>query len=266
MWKALFIPFVIAASCLADSPGGTAPNVNPDEIIKKFAEKESAFLKARESYTYRQTVKIVELDADGNPNGGKYEIVEDVIFDRDGKRTEKVLRAPPNTLKNILLTPEDEQDLRNVQPFVLNAENINKYIINYMGKQQVDEINCYVFAVRPKTMVKGERYFDGQIWVDDRDLQIVKTYGKGVGHQGRSGDNQFPKFETYREQIDGKYWFPTYTIANDTLHFKDSSQRIKMTVKYEDYKQFKSDVTIQYGDEVKDDTSKKPEAPKPPVP
>jgi hypothetical protein len=266
MIKALLFTFVIAGACLADSPAATAGDVNPEEIIKKFAQKESSFLKARESYTYKQTVKLVELDADGNPNGGKYEIVEDVIFDRDGKRMEKVLRAPPNTLKNILLTPEDEQDLRNVQPFVLNAENIDKYIINYMGKQQVDEINCYLFAVRPKQMVKGERYFDGQIWVDDRDLQIVKTYGKGVGRQGRGGDNQFPKFETYREQIDGKYWFPTYTIANDTLHFKDSTQRIKMTVKYEDYKQFKSDVTIQYGEEVKDNgkpEDKKPEDPKP---
>lgn len=266
MLKALFLTFVVAGVSLADSPTATAGSVNPDEIIHKFALKESAFLKARESYTYRQTVKLVLLDADGNPNGEKYEIVEDVIFDRDGKRIEKVLRAPPSTLKTIILTPEDEQDLRNVQPFVLNAENIGKYVINYIGKQQVDEINCYVFAVRPKSMVKGERYFDGQIWVDDRDYQIVKTYGKGVGRQGRNGDNQFPKFETYREQIDGKYWFPTYTIANDTLKFKDMSQRIKMTVKYEDYKQFKSDVTIQYGDEVKDDTKlddKKPDDQKP---
>jgi len=261
MWKALSFTFVVAFGCLADSPG-TAGNVNVDEIIRKFSQKESAFLKAREAYTYRQTVKLVELDADGNPNGGKYEIVEDVIFDRDGKRMEKVLRAPPDTLKFISLSPEDEQDLRNVQPFVLNAESINKYIVNYMGKQQLDEINCYVFAVRPKTMVKGERYFDGQIWVDDRDFQIVKTYGKGVGHQGRNSDQAFPKFETYREQIDGKYWFPTYTIANDTLHFKDQNQRIKMTVKYEDYKQFKSDVTIQYGDEAKDE-DKKPQDKKP---
>ena len=258
MLKALLFTFVFAAACLADSPVAAAGNVNPEEIIRKFSQKESSFLKARESYTYRQTVKLVLLTPDGNPTDEKYEVVEDVIFDRDGKRIEKVLRAPPSTLRSIFLTNEDEQDLRNVQPFVLNAENIDKYIINYMGKQQVDEINCYLFAVRPKQMVKGERYFDGQIWVDDRDFQIVKTYGKGVGRQGRNGDNQFPKFETYREQIDGKYWFPTYTIANDTLHFKDMNQRIKMTVKYEDYKQFKSDVTIQYGDEVKDEDKKEP--------
>ena len=107
-----------------------------------------------------------------------------------------------------------------------------------------------MFAVKPKKMVQGKRYFEGQIWVDDRDLQIVKTYGKGVGLLKKGSDNQFPKFETYREQIDGKYWFPTYTAANDTLHFQSGPQRIKMTVKYEDYKRFEGRSTIQFGDVV----------------
>ncbi|HCC56994.1 MAG TPA: hypothetical protein DEQ47_06955, partial [Solibacterales bacterium] len=132
----------------------------------------------------------------------------------------------------------------------LNSTDIQKYDVRYLGKQNVDEIPCYTFAVKPKTMLKGERYFEGQIWVDDRDLQIVKTYGKGVGLLKRGSDNQFPKFETYRQQIDGKYWFPTYTTADDTLRFAQGPQRIKMVVKYEDYKQFKSDVNIKFGDEV----------------
>ena len=256
--RTLLVFLAAASACLADDP-------NPQEIIQKFAAKESKFLRARENYTYRQTVKIQELDLDGNPTGAKYELTEDVIFGPDGKRTEKVVYAPPNTLRNLILTPEDEQDLRNVQPFVLNAESIDKYVVQFMGKQQIDEISCYVFSVKPKSMVKGERYFEGQIWVDDRDLQIVKTYGKGVGILKKNSDNQFPKFETYREQIDGKYWFPTFTTANDTLHFKDMNQRIKMTVRYQDYKQFKSDVNIQFGDEV-NDPGQKPGAPQKPPP
>jgi hypothetical protein len=226
-------------------------NVNPEEIIRKFAAKETEFQKARENYTYRQTVKIQELDYDGNPTGGKYEIVSDIVFGPDGKRTERVVHAPPNTLRRILLTPEDEKDLRDVQPFVLNSNDISKYDVKYLGKQKIDEITCYNFSVKPKQMVKGQRYFEGEIWVDDRDLQIVKTYGKGVGVRKKNDDNQFPKFETYREQIDGKYWFPTYTHADDTLHFQSGPQRITMTVKYEQYKQFKSDVNITFGDEVK---------------
>ncbi len=252
-----------AAACCCFAADTSQAPVNPDEIIRKFAAKESEFLKARSNYTYRQTAKLLELDADGSPTGGKYEIVEDIIFTPDGKRADKVVKAPPNTLRNIILTGEDEQDLRDVQPFVLNAESIDKYDVHYIGREKIDEIPCYVFGVKPKTLVKGERYFEGQIWVDDRDLQIVKTYGKGVGFQKKHSDNQFPKFETFREQIDGKYWFPTYTIANDTLHFQAGPQRIKMIVKYEDYKQFKSDVNIQFEDK---EATPAPDAKKPQKP
>jgi hypothetical protein len=203
-------------------------------------------------------VKIQELDSGGNP-GGQYEIVEDIIFSPEGKRMEKVVRAPMSTLRNIQLTPEDEQDLRNVQPFVLTTNEIPDYDIRFLGKQNADEIPCYVFAVKPRKMVQGKRYFEGQIWVDDRDLQIVKTYGKGVGLLKRGSDNQFPKFETYREQIDGKYWFPTYTKADDTLHFQTGPQRIRMTVKYEDYKKYEGRSVIKYGEVVDENAPKKPD-------
>jgi hypothetical protein len=224
----------------------------PDEIIKKFAAKEAEFRKARENYTYRQSLKFEELDGSGNVQG-KWEMVTDVTFGPNKQRLEKVTYAPMITLKNITLTPQDEQDLRSVQPFVLTTEDIGKYNITYVGKNKVDEIDCYQFTVKPKTLVKGERYFEGDIWVDDRDLQIVKTYGKGVGLLKKGEDNQFPRFETYREQIDKKYWFPTYTRADDVLHFKESSQRVHMVVKYENYKRFGSETNITFGD-VENDT------------
>ncbi|HWF09951.1 MAG TPA: hypothetical protein VG297_15895 [Bryobacteraceae bacterium] len=230
-------------------PLASAADLPPEEVIQKFAVKEAEFRKARENYTYRQSVKVEELDPSGNPEG-KWEEVEDVIFGPNKQREEKVIYAPMNTLSHVLLTPLDMQDLRSVQPFVLTTEDIGKYDIRYSGKEKLDEIDCYKFSVKPKTLVKGQRYFEGDIWVDDRDLQIVKTYGKGVGIQSKN--DAFPMFETYREQIDGKYWFPTYTRANDTLHFKDSSQRIRMVVKYENYKRFGAETNITFGDEVPD--------------
>jgi len=227
------------------------------EIIANFAAKEAEFAGARESYTYRQTVRVHELDQSGSVRG-RHEMVTDIIFGPDGERTERVVHAPVTTLRNIQLTPEDEQDLRNVQPFVLTTKDIPNYHVRYLGKQMLDEIPCYTFAVKPKKMEKGERYFQGLVWVDDRDLQIVKTYGRGVGLLKKNYDNQFPKFETYREQIDGQYWFPTYTIANDTLMFQSGPQPIRMVVKYEDYKQFTSAVKVTYGDAVEEEKSKKP--------
>jgi hypothetical protein len=216
------------------------------DIITRFAAKESEFARARENYTYRQNCRLLDLDPGGG-EVGRWEMVTDVIFSPDGKRTEHVVRAPVQSLKNFQLTPEDETDLRNVQPFVLTTEQLPKYLIRYLGKQNVDEIPCYMFAVKPKKLEKGQRYFEGQVWVDDRDLQIVKSYGRGIGIVGKG--NAFPKFETYREQIDGKYWFPTYTRADDVLYFPDSQARIRMLVKYENYKQFKTETSIQFGGE-----------------
>ena len=252
----------IAAICLpvwADD--GQKDNVNPDEIIKKFAAKEAEFREARNNYTYRQTVRMQELDAGGNPEIGKWEEVDDIIFSPEGKRMEKVVWAPVVNLQHIQLTPEDSKDLRDVQPFVLTTTEIPDYNIAYLGREKVDEVGCYTFSVKPKKMVTGKRYFEGQIWVDDRDLQIVKTYGKGVGI--RKGDDAYPKFETYREQIDGKYWFPTYTHADDTLRFKSGeSQRVRMVVKYQDYKRYEGKSTIKYGDVVDDkNPGKKPDVP-----
>jgi hypothetical protein len=189
-------------------------------------------------------------------------MVSDIIFSLDGKRTERVVRAPLDTLTAFSLTPEDEQDLKNVQPFVLTTSEIPKYYLRYLGKQMVDEIPAYVFAVKPKKLEKGQRYFQGEIWVDDRDLQIVKTFGRGVGIVGK--DNEFPKFETYREQVDGKYWFPTYTHADDVLQFREGPQGIRMLVTYKNYKQFKSEVNIQYGDAVGTEPKKPAEEPKKP--
>jgi hypothetical protein len=250
-----------AVTYAANLPDPTPAQV--EDIINKFAAKEAAFRQARGNYTYRQTARVLDLGQDG-VQVGKWEEVADIIFTPEGKRTEKVVRAPMATLRNFQLDPGDIQDLRDVQPFVLTTDELPKYTVRYIGREQVDEIGTYVFAVKPKKLEPGKRYFEGQVWVDDKDLQIVKTYGRGVGQMKRGADNQYPKFETYREQIDGKYWFPTYTIANDTLQFKDQSVRIKMTVKYEDYKQFRSDINIKYGDEVKDDSAKEPEPQKKP--
>jgi hypothetical protein len=229
---------------------GTKPDPTPDQIqniIKTFTQKETEFAQARENYTWTQSTKLEEID----PPGGSYELVEDVSFDDRNRRTSHVTYAPVQSLQNIVMTQEDEEDFRNIMPFVMTNDTLDQYDVDYVGRQQVDEISCYVFAVKPKELTKDrKRYFEGQIWVDDQDLQIVKTFGRGIGRLRHGEDQQFPKFETYREQIDGKYWFPVYTYSDDVLNFKDGqSQRIKVVVRYSHYKkwQFKTNSTITYG-------------------
>jgi len=263
--RTTFMAFVLAGLPALAATTTTGYQLNQsqiNDIIQKFAAKESEFAKARSNYTYRQSVKVETLDDSGTPDG-KWQIDSDIIFTPDGKRTEKVVYAPMNTLERILLTPQDMQDLRDVQPFVLTSDQIGDYYVNYLGHEQVDEVPCYVFSVKPKKLEPGRRYFEGQIWVDDKYLQIVKTDGRGIGQLKKSEEknNKFPRFQTYREQIDGKYWFPVYTYANDTLNFEQEAVRIKMVVQYKDYKQFKSDVNIRYADDTDNKSTPDAQAP-----
>ena len=233
------------------------PVMPVDEIIRKFADKEKEFKIARANYVYRQDIRVQTLNANDRVTG-EWRQVWDVTFDSQARRVEKVISAPQSTLTTILLTSQDLQDFREIQPFVLTADDIAKYNVKYLGKEMVDEIDCYVFDVAPKTMEKGQRYFQGQIWVDDKDLQIVKTYGKAVPDiRTKDNENLFPRFETYREQIDGKYWFPTYTRAVDTLQFTAGAQRIRQVIKYENYKRFEADVKLTFGDAVEGDGASK---------
>ncbi|MEW6729891.1 MAG: hypothetical protein AB1489_01015 [Acidobacteriota bacterium] len=222
-----------------------------DNIIKKFAAKESEFQEARNFYTFRQEVRIQTIGFNNRPTGEFYRI-SDVLFDDSGKRYERIIRFPQSTLQGLVITQTDLRDLAEVQPFSLTSKELSKYNISYAGREKIDEIDTYVFDVKPKSIPKykqgGDRVFAGRIWVDDRDLQIVKTFGKGLPE----GEERFPRFETYRENIDGKYWFPTYTFADDTLDFPNGgSIHMRMEVRYTNYKRFSSDVKIQVEGEEK---------------
>jgi hypothetical protein len=215
------------------------PSIPIDQIIHRFAEREAEFKRERDNYTYTQTFVVQTIDASGRPDG-EYRMTSDIVFSTSGRRYDKVTYAPPSTLQRVSLSEQDLADLQNVQPFVLTTDELPKYDIAYVGRQQIDELTTYIFEVKPKKIEKNQRYFQGRIWVDDKDLEIVKTYGKAVPDIRKGNDeNFFPRFETYRENIEGHYWFPTYTHADDVLHFTSGDIRIRMTVRYKDYKRFR---------------------------
>jgi hypothetical protein len=216
------------------------PAIPADQIIQKFSQHESEFKKERDNYTYTQTFVIQTVDPDGNPDG-EYRLTTDISFTPEGKRYAKDTYAPPPSLTRITMSQQDLNDLENIQPFVLTTEDLPKYNVTYVGRQIVDDLHAYVFDVAPKEMKKNERYFQGRVWVDEKDLQIVKSYGKAVPDiMKKNNENVFPHFETYRENITGPYWFPTYTHADDTLRFSTGGVHIRMTVKYANYKRFGS--------------------------
>jgi hypothetical protein len=228
------------------------PDVPVQQIIDNFTAKESEFAKAMENYTYERSVKVETIDDDGKTDGQYYQVT-DITLDPTGRKYEKVVFAPESTLTRIMMSPADFQDIEHRLPFVLTKEGAQQYDISYVGKQKVDDVDTYVFDIKPKVIEKNKRYFQGRIWVDQKELQIVVTNGKNVPDDLRKGHEDLsPPFATYRQQIDGKYWFPVYTRGEGILHFPAGSGylsndvHIRETVKYTNYKRFGSSVTITY--------------------
>ena len=220
------------------------PPVPVQQIIQKFTEHEEEFRKERDNFTYTQIFEFQELDEDGRPDG-EYRLTSDILFTPAGKRYEKVLEAPSPSLKRITMSQQDFDDIEKVWPLVLTPNDLPKYDVKYVGREQVDEVGTYVFDIAPLKLEKGQRYFQGRVWVEDKDFQIVKTRGKATGLLKKKEDQAFPLFETFRENIEGHYWFPTYTRADDILRFKSGQDvHIRLSVRYQNYKRFGSTIKI----------------------
>jgi TonB family protein len=241
-----------------------------DEIIRKFAAKETEFRQALNSYAFKRDALMQEIGMGGQVVG-EYHRVSSFTFDDKGNRFEKIGFFPMPSLQGVSLTTEDLEDLGGVNPFALEAAKISQYNFKYVGKERIDELDLYVFEVSPKVMPSPkskERVFVGRIWVDDHDLQIVKAKGK-AGPETKT--NKFPVVETYREQIDGKYWFPTYVYADDDLIFDNGTDvRIRMQVKYSDFIVGRGRVTItevgEAPESLKPETTPQPDKPQPDKP
>ena len=243
---------VFFLSCLIAGPSVAGQNGIPksdnlsqpeiDRIISAFTARETQFRKALNLYSFKRDAMVQSLGMGGQVTG-EYHRVSYYTFDDQGNRYEKISFFPMPSFNGV--TQEDIDDLGGIQPFALEPSKIDRYNIKYVGKEKIDELNLYVFDVAPKVIPdpkKKERLFVGRVWVDDQDLQIVKTKGKGVPE---TKINKFPVVETYREHIDGRYWFPTYSYADEELLFDNGEPlHIRMKVRYTDFAPARADVKI----------------------
>lgn len=233
----------ILASGLASPSRGSEP---PAGLLKRIAERESENEAARNQYMYRQTVVVEDLDKNGG-RLGEFRELRDVIFSPEGKRLEELVGQPLNTLKRLRMTEEDLRDIREIQPLLITRETLFLYEGVYRGEEQMDGIDCWLMQVRPRQILSGQRYFDGTVWVDKRDYSIVRLEGRAVPQiQSTKEENLFPHFTTLREKVDGKFWFPVKTFGEDTLFFRTGPQRMRLTIRYANYKRFSAESKIEY--------------------
>ena len=213
-------------------PKGTTPQ----ELIQKFAAQETKVREARAHYTYTQDVLVQTLS--GTSISGQFHEITDVSYDDKGRRLENVKFAEVPTLQGVRLSAEDMDDIRTFMPWILASDQLPDYKITLSGQQHVDDLDTYVFHVEPVKEEKNKRYFQGRVWVDNRDLQVVKLCGKTVPEQIRRKKKDIeirPTFVGYRQLVDA-YWFPAYARVDDTLHFGVQSVHLREIVKFKDYK------------------------------
>jgi hypothetical protein len=215
------------------------PSLPPAQIIKGFSQKEDIYFTARPQYSYRKSIRIQEFGPDGQPSG-EYQATYEAGRTSDGKTYERALSSPQSSLEYLQFEPDDVQGLFRAPAFPLTTSQLPKYVLQYLGTETVDEVECYIFQVHPKTLDRQHPYFDGVIWVDQKYLEVVKTYGKWITDLGeyRPSSLPFSIFETYRENVDGKYWFPNYSRSEDVVKLKNRSVPVRVTIKWSNFKQF----------------------------
>jgi hypothetical protein len=238
-----FIGLILAFGCLVSGARGQEP---PPNLPRRIAHQESETQAAREEYNYRQTVAFAELDGHG-ATAGEYREERDVILSPQHERTEKMIGKPLLTLKRLKLTDEDFADMRGIQPFVMTEDQLWNYETKFRGDEKIDGVDCWVLQVRPRQILQGQRLFDGLLWADKRDYSIVRLEGQAVPQMlSTKSENLFPRFTTIREVVDGQHRFPVYTYADDTLPFSSGLQRVRMTIRYTQYKRFGADSVIKF--------------------
>ena len=210
------------------------------------ASVEAENASARANYTYRQKVFIEEFDERGK-RMGHYEEVREVTFSPEKGRTEQFSSKPIDRLQRLRMTDEDFRDIREVQPFLFTSELLWSYETRYQGEELVEGVPCHVLQVRPRQTFEGQRLFDGRMWVDKKDLAVVRAEGQAVPAIFRKdSENLFPRFTTIRTKVDGKHWFPVFTLADDVLPFRTGPLRIRMKIEYSNYKRFAVDSTVTF--------------------
>jgi hypothetical protein len=235
------IALIVASACAlaaAEPPAG---------FLRKIAERETETARARENYTYRQSVSVQEFNVQGAVVG-EYREVRDVTFSPTRGRYEQIVEPPHSTLTHVRLTAEDFNDIRNIEPFLLTSDKVSLYEGRYQGEQTMDGVSCFVEYVRPRQILSGQRFFEGTLWVRQSDFAVVRSEGQAVPQiDTLKEQNLTPHFTTMRREVDGKWLFPVETYSDDTLFFRDFPQRLRTVIRYMNYKKFGAESTVTFG-------------------
>ncbi len=218
----------------------TAP-IPPEKIIEGFAAHSDDYLRAHTMYGFKRSVRVQVFSPGGEKAGDAHQDSEVFLAD-NGKRYERSTKDGEQRFLDTKSGSVDMQKSAQVPLFPLTSNQMQYYDLKYMGSQPLDELTTYIFQVKPKKLLPNFRLFSGIVYVDDRDLAIVKVYGTWKSLTDDDADNSaerrvpFSVYEMYYENIGGKYWFPTYIRSDGYVHTKDGDAQYRLTVRMTDFK------------------------------
>jgi hypothetical protein len=237
------IRFILALAAFQAVAWAEGP---PGDLARRVALRATETRQARDNYTYRQSVRIEELSPSG-ASAGEYREMREVIFSPQEERTERLIGKPLSLLKRLRLTEEDFRDIRQVQPFLFDSQQLRAYETQFKGEETMDGVDCWVLQVRPRQILTGQRLFDGLLWVSKTGYDIVRSEGRAEPQiRSTKEENLFPHFTTLWAPVEGGFRFPVYTHADDTLDFRVGPQRIRLVIRYSEYRRFTAESTVKY--------------------
>jgi hypothetical protein len=215
---------------------GAAQQKTPAEILGLAAKNGEQTLRALREFTYYAELTI-ETVSDAETITGKFYRFSVISYDANGNRQEKILENTSTLPPDVYIGTNAANNLTRVYQFIITPEILNRYELTYVGRERVDELNTYVFDVKPKVKLpdpdkSGERFLRGRVWLDDQDMAVVKISGEAVPEQNA---HRTPRFETYF-QNHNEYWFPAYTTADDDVRVGRRSTRVVVKVRFTSYK------------------------------
>ena len=231
---------VVAAGAVGSDASAAQEKSNPEAILQAAAQKGKQLVEALRSYTYYAELTLQTV-SQADVITGKYFRFSQLSYDSSGNRQEKVFETTSTLPKEAHIGTNAAYNLIRVYQFVITPETLGQYELNYVGREKIDELNTYVFDVRPKGRMPDpdkspDRFLKGRVWIDDQDLQVVKVAGQALPEQSA---HRTPKFETYFQNYD-QYWFPAYTTADDEIRVGDRLSRVIVKVRFTSYKKVKS--------------------------
>jgi hypothetical protein len=94
-----------------------------------------------------------------------------------------------------------------------DREDFNRatYDFHYVHREFLGDVRCIVFDVQPKPKT-GRGRFQGRIWVEDQDFNIVRLNGTYVPHAQNSF---FFHMDSWRVNAVPGYWVPAYVYSEE---------------------------------------------------